>query len=61
MAPELFETEKNKSISSMAQDVWALGCVIMEIITNKKPFECLATDKEVVDYLTVGFSPWDIH
>ena len=61
LAPELLEAENKPSFSSIAQDVWALGCLIIEMVTGKKPFAFLDTDKEVIDYLAVGFSPWDLH
>jgi serine/threonine protein kinase len=42
MAPELFEKEKSKNIGT-AVDIWALGCIFIEIFSGKRPWAHIST------------------
>jgi len=42
MAPELFDKEKSKKIDT-AVDVWALGCMFIEIFSGKRPWSHIPT------------------
>lgn len=42
MAPELFDKEKSKKINT-AVDIWALGCMLIEIFSGKRPWSHIST------------------
>ena len=42
MAPELFEKEKVACIGTEV-DVWALGCLFIELFSNKRPWDYIST------------------
>ena len=44
MAPELFDNSKNESIG-VEVDIWALGCLIIEIFSNKRPWHYISSSK----------------
>ena len=44
MAPELFDKEKVDSIG-IEVDIWALGCLMIEIFSNKRPWHYISSSK----------------
>ena len=42
MAPELFDKEKSKNIG-VGVDIWALGCILIEIFSGKRPWSHIST------------------
>jgi tRNA A-37 threonylcarbamoyl transferase component Bud32 len=44
MAPELFDNSRNGSIG-IEVDIWALGCLIIEIFSNKRPWHYISSSK----------------
>mmetsp|Transcript_34646 Transcript_34646/g.6239 ORF Transcript_34646/g.6239 Transcript_34646/m.6239 type:complete len:81 (+) Transcript_34646:1145-1387(+) len=42
MAPELFDSENIKNLGEKV-DIWSLGCVILEIFSNKRPWHHIAS------------------
>ena len=42
MAPELFDKEKSKNIGP-AVDIWALGCIFIEVFSGKRPWSHIST------------------
>ena len=42
MAPELFDKEKSKNIG-IGVDVWALGCIFIEVFSGKRPWSHIST------------------
>lgn len=42
MAPELFDKDKSKSIG-VSVDIWALGCIFIEIFSGKRPWSHIST------------------
>mmetsp|Transcript_152 Transcript_152/g.187 ORF Transcript_152/g.187 Transcript_152/m.187 type:complete len:136 (+) Transcript_152:75-482(+) len=42
MAPELFEREANVTIGTEV-DVWALGCMLIELFSNKRPWDYISS------------------
>ncbi|KZV83215.1 kinase-like protein, partial [Exidia glandulosa HHB12029] len=46
MAPELFEHDQAKH--TRASDVWAFGCVILELSTGSRPYTYYPNDQQVI-------------
>ncbi|OMJ93648.1 hypothetical protein SteCoe_3346 [Stentor coeruleus] len=44
MAPELFDNSKSDTIG-VEVDIWALGCLIIEIFSNKRPWHYISSSK----------------
>lgn len=44
MAPELFDNSKSENIG-VEVDIWALGCLIVEIFSNKRPWHYISSSK----------------
>ena len=44
MAPELFDNSRNDMIGTEV-DIWALGCLIIEIFSNKRPWHYISSSK----------------
>lgn len=44
MAPELFDNSRNDLIGTEV-DIWALGCLIIEIFSNKRPWHYISSSK----------------
>jgi serine/threonine protein kinase len=42
MAPELFEREASVTIGTEV-DVWALGCMLIELFSNKRPWDYISS------------------
>lgn len=42
MAPELFDSDNIKNLGEKV-DIWSLGCVILEIFSNKRPWHYIAS------------------
>jgi serine/threonine protein kinase len=42
MAPELFDKERSRNIGT-AVDVWALGCIFIEVFSGKRPWAHIST------------------
>ncbi|OMJ93085.1 hypothetical protein SteCoe_4029 [Stentor coeruleus] len=42
MAPELFDKSKSKSIG-VGVDIWALGCIFIEVFSGKRPWSHIST------------------
>lgn len=42
MAPELFDKEKSKKIG-VGVDIWALGCIFIEVFSGKRPWSHIST------------------
>ena len=42
MAPELFEKERAASLGPEV-DIWALGCLLIELFSNKRPWDYIST------------------
>ena len=42
MAPELFDNKKAKSIGTEV-DIWAFGCILIEIFSNQRPWNHIST------------------
>ena len=44
MAPELFDKERNEKIG-VEIDIWAFGCMLIEIFSNKRPWSYIPSNK----------------
>lgn len=44
MAPELFDKDKVQNIG-VEVDIWALGCMLIEIFSNKRPWHYISSQK----------------
>ena len=44
MAPELFDNSKTEEIG-VEIDIWALGCLIIEVFSNKRPWHYISSSK----------------
>ena len=44
MAPELFDKERNEKIG-VEIDIWAFGCLLIEIFSNKRPWSYIPSSK----------------
>ena len=42
MAPELFDSKKSQTIG-VEIDIWAFGCILIEIFSNKRPWSHIAS------------------
>lgn len=42
MAPELFDCTKSKKIGT-AVDIWAFGCILIELFSNKRPWDHISS------------------
>ncbi|KZT38461.1 kinase-like protein [Sistotremastrum suecicum HHB10207 ss-3] len=61
MAPELFSIEGHGIKHSRATDIWAFGCVILEIMTGILPFSQLKQDYQVIHALSTMKLPYHAH
>ena len=52
MAPELFEKEKLTSIG-VEVDIWALGCILIELFSNKRPWDYISSSNASSIYYEV--------
>jgi serine/threonine protein kinase len=52
MAPELFEKEKVADIG-VEVDIWALGCIFIELFSNKRPWDYIASSNANCIYYEV--------
>lgn len=52
MAPELFDKEKALDIGVQV-DVWALGCVIIELFSGKRPWDYISSSNASCIYYEV--------
>lgn len=43
MAPELFDCSRSKNIGT-AVDVWAFGCILIELFSNKRPWNHISSE-----------------
>lgn len=53
MAPELFEKEKVTDIG-VEVDIWALGCILIELFSNKRPWDYISSSNANCIYYEVG-------
>ena len=52
MAPELFDKEKAQDIGVQV-DVWALGCVLIELFSGKRPWDYISSSNASCIYYEV--------
>jgi serine/threonine protein kinase len=53
MAPELFEKEKLTTIG-VEVDIWALGCILIELFSNKRPWDYISSSNANCIYYEVN-------
>ena len=56
MAPEVIRMEK----LTLAGDIWALGCTVMEMATGKVPFAHIGNQFQVLQYVANGTEPVEL-
>ena len=44
MAPELFDKDRSNNIG-VEIDIWAFGCMLIEIFSNKRPWHYISSSK----------------
>ncbi|KAF8604858.1 kinase-like protein [Ceratobasidium sp. AG-I] len=54
-SPEVFEDRTN--ISTVENDVWAFGCVVLEVLTGSIPYPELEEDHSLVSFIRAGYPP----